>query len=64
MTLMLIMLSIFRNSIKKERNFHQWIRHWSSKSRDMKFWTPPKKELPSPNGATVSHQYFSPVSDD
>ena len=64
MTLMLIMLSIFRNSIKKERNLHQWIRHWSSQARDLQFWTPPEKELPSPNGATVSHQYFLHVVDD
>ena len=58
MTLMLIELSIFRNNIKKKRNLHQWIRHWSSKARDLKFWTPLEKELPSPNGATISHQYF------
>ena len=64
MTLMLIMLSILRNSIKKERNLCQWIRYWFSQARDLQFWAPPKKELPSPNGAPVSQQYFLPIVDD
>ena len=33
-------------------------------SQKSEFWTPPNEELPSPNGATVSHQYFLHVSDD
>ena len=55
---MLTMLSLFRNNIKKRVNFAPMDKALVFISQKYEFWTPPDEELPSPNGATVSHQYF------
>ena len=62
-SLMLTMLSLFRNNIKRRVNFAPMDKALVFISQKSEFWTPPDEELPSPNGATVSHQYFLHVSD-
>ena len=55
---MLTMLSLFRKNIKRRVNFAPMDKALVFISQKSEFWTPPNEELPSPNGATVSHQYF------
>ena len=54
--MMLTMLSFFRNNIKRRVNFAPMDKALVFISQKDEFWTPPDEELPSPNGATVSHQ--------